>query len=193
MAMPCAPPSRPALGPLLALHAPPTPPTPRSLAPPPPQVFSKTTIVDAHGERPYFLNPLIAAAQLINVARPGEEPAIWEAEEDCRWGLLCLAARAELAGPSPDVPARSSSRLKASAARARPAAHRRTRPTPPPAPSSRHPRLIHPDLADADGNPLPVEARRKWADNPANVEGLWYDTDLVYTIHAWQHVSLTGV
>jgi hypothetical protein len=51
-------------------------------------VFSKTTIVDAHGERPAFYNPLIAACQLINVAREGEEPDMWTAKEDCRWGRL---------------------------------------------------------------------------------------------------------
>jgi hypothetical protein len=50
-------------------------------------------------------------------------------------------------------------------------------------------RLIHPALVDEDGGPLPAERRRKWADEPANIEGLHFDTDLVYTIHAWQHVS----
>ena len=97
------------------------------------KVFSKTTIVDAHGERPFFLNPLVAAAQVINVARPGEEPDIWAAEEDCR--------------------------------------------------------LLSPALAGPGGAPVPADRRRKWADDPANVEGLWYDPDLVYTVHVWQHVS----
>jgi hypothetical protein len=49
------------------------------------QVFSKTTIVDAHCEQPYFLNPVLAACQLVNVAKEGEQPDIWDAPEDCRW------------------------------------------------------------------------------------------------------------
>lgn len=42
--------------------------------------------MDAHGDKPYFLNPLIAAAQIYNVAREGEEPDMWAAQEDCRCG-----------------------------------------------------------------------------------------------------------
>jgi len=48
------------------------------------KVFTKTTRVDAHCERPYFLNPLCAAAQLMNVSLPGQEPDIWDVKEDCR-------------------------------------------------------------------------------------------------------------
>lgn len=40
--------------------------------------------MDAHGETPYYFNPLAAAAQLVNVSRPGEEPPLWEPYEDCR-------------------------------------------------------------------------------------------------------------
>ncbi|GBF89589.1 hypothetical protein Rsub_02307 [Raphidocelis subcapitata] len=97
------------------------------------KVFSRTTIVDAHGERPYFLNPLAASAQLVNVALPGEEPEdMWAAEEDCR--------------------------------------------------------LVHPALADAAGNPVSSDKRRRWCDEPANIEGLMVDTDLVYTLQLWQHM-----
>jgi hypothetical protein len=31
-----------------------------------------------------FLNPVLASCQLVNVSRPGEEPDMWEAEEDMR-------------------------------------------------------------------------------------------------------------
>ncbi len=54
------------------------------------KVFTKTTRVDAHGERPYFLNPLIAATQLFNVSLPGQEPGLWDATEDCRWVVYSL-------------------------------------------------------------------------------------------------------
>ena len=40
------------------------------------------------GERPYFLSPLAATAQVINIALPGKEPPIYdEVVEDCTlWG-----------------------------------------------------------------------------------------------------------
>jgi hypothetical protein len=96
------------------------------------KVFSRTTIVDAHGARPYFLNPLIAAAQIMNVSKPEDAPPIWEAREDCR--------------------------------------------------------LLHPALVSADGSPMPAEKRRRWCDEPKNVEGMYFDTEHVYTLHLWQHV-----
>ncbi|KAI8472299.1 MAG: hypothetical protein J3K34DRAFT_414799 [Monoraphidium minutum] len=47
--------------------------------------FSQTCQVDVKCEHPYFLNPLLAACQLVNVSRPGEEPKdLYEAKEDCR-------------------------------------------------------------------------------------------------------------
>jgi hypothetical protein len=36
------------------------------------------------GERPHVTGPLCAAAQMLNVARPGEEPGLEAAEEDTR-------------------------------------------------------------------------------------------------------------
>ncbi|KIZ05346.1 hypothetical protein MNEG_2608 [Monoraphidium neglectum] len=96
------------------------------------KVFSKTTIVDAHCEQPYFLNPVLAACQLVNVAKEGEQPDIWDAPEDCR--------------------------------------------------------LLSSKLADKEGGPLTADRRRKWCDEPANVEGLSFDTDNVYTFHVWQHL-----
>jgi hypothetical protein len=48
------------------------------------KVFSSTVKVDAHCENPYFFNPTLACHQLINVSKPGEEPDMWEAEEDMR-------------------------------------------------------------------------------------------------------------
>lgn len=62
--------------------------------------FSKTCHVDVHCEHPYFLNPLLAACQLVNVARPGEAPSdLYAAEEDCR--LLHPALAAADGGPLP--------------------------------------------------------------------------------------------
>jgi len=51
---------------------------------------------------------------------------------------------------------------------------------------------MSPELADATGAPMSAERRRKWCDEPANVDGLTYDPDLVYTFHMWQHVSRRG-
>jgi hypothetical protein len=30
------------------------------------------------------MNPVLAACQLVNVSKPGEEPGLWDAPEDCR-------------------------------------------------------------------------------------------------------------
>ncbi|KAI8474441.1 MAG: hypothetical protein J3K34DRAFT_407807 [Monoraphidium minutum] len=100
------------------------------------RVFSKTTIVDAHGECPSFYNPIIAACQLINVARQGEEPDMWGAKEDAR--------------------------------------------------------LLSPALCDGRGRPMEADKRRKWCDDPDNVEGLAFDPDLVYTFHIYQHMMDFG-
>jgi hypothetical protein len=40
--------------------------------------------VDAYAELPYFMNPLLAACQLVNVSLPGAEPPLAEAQEDMR-------------------------------------------------------------------------------------------------------------
>jgi hypothetical protein len=39
---------------------------------------------------------------------------------------------------------------------------------------------------DADGAPLPPDARRKWCDVPANIEGAVFSPDHVYTFHCYQ-------
>jgi hypothetical protein len=53
------------------------------------------------------------------------------------------------------------------------------------------PRLLAPELSD-EGRPLSADKRRKWCDDPENVEGLELDTDHVYTFHLWQHVGAIG-
>jgi hypothetical protein len=40
--------------------------------------------VDAYAALPYFMNPLLAACQLVNVSEPGSEPQLAEAQEDMR-------------------------------------------------------------------------------------------------------------
>jgi hypothetical protein len=40
--------------------------------------------VDAYAELPYFMNPLLAACQLVNVSLPGSEPPLAAAQEDMR-------------------------------------------------------------------------------------------------------------
>lgn len=51
------------------------------------KMFSSTTRVcpsTTNGQIAGFLNPVLASCQLVHVARPGEEPDVWEAEEDMR-------------------------------------------------------------------------------------------------------------
>jgi hypothetical protein len=48
------------------------------------KVYSSTVKVDARCDNPYFFNPILACHQLINVSKPGEEPDMWEAQEDMR-------------------------------------------------------------------------------------------------------------
>lgn len=48
------------------------------------KVFSSSTQVDIYARLPYFMNPVLAACQMVNVSRPGEEPQLTEAEEDMR-------------------------------------------------------------------------------------------------------------
>jgi hypothetical protein len=38
--------------------------------------------VDAYAELPYFMNPVLAACQMVNVAKPGSAPALADAKED---------------------------------------------------------------------------------------------------------------
>ncbi|GBF92361.1 hypothetical protein Rsub_05563 [Raphidocelis subcapitata] len=104
------------------------------------KMFSRTTLVNAHGSEPYFLNPVMAACQLVNVSEEGREPEIFAATEDCRRGSVGVCA------------------------------------------------LLTPALRDASGQPLPAERRRRWCDDPAHLEGLYFGTDHVYTFHVWQHL-----
>lgn len=51
------------------------------------KMFSSTTRVcpsTSNGQIAGFLNPVLASCQLVHVARPGEEPDVWEAQEDMR-------------------------------------------------------------------------------------------------------------
>jgi hypothetical protein len=52
------------------------------------KIFSSTSRIKTDGEGVGFLNPLLAMAQIVNVARPGYEPDVQqEVAEDVR--LLC--------------------------------------------------------------------------------------------------------
>lgn len=55
------------------------------------KVFSSSTQVDIYAKLPYFMNPVLAACQLVNVARPGDEPELTEAQEDMRLFAPALA------------------------------------------------------------------------------------------------------
>lgn len=55
------------------------------------KVFSSSTQVDIYAKLPYFMNPVLAACQLVNVARPGDEPLLTEAQEDMRLFAPALA------------------------------------------------------------------------------------------------------
>ncbi|WIA11789.1 hypothetical protein OEZ85_011882 [Tetradesmus obliquus] len=48
------------------------------------KVFSSSTQVDIYAKLPYFMNPVLAACQMVNVALPGSEPSLTEATEDMR-------------------------------------------------------------------------------------------------------------
>lgn len=48
------------------------------------KVFSNSTQVDIYAKLPYFMNPVLAACQLVNVSQPGSEPQLTEAQEDMR-------------------------------------------------------------------------------------------------------------
>lgn len=48
------------------------------------KVFSSSTQVDIYAKLPYFMNPVLAACQLVNVSEPGKEPEMTEATEDMR-------------------------------------------------------------------------------------------------------------
>lgn len=55
------------------------------------KVFSSSTQVDIYAKLPYFMNPMLAACQLVNVAEPGSEPKLSEAQEDMRLFAAPLA------------------------------------------------------------------------------------------------------
>uniref|UniRef100_A0A383VSP2 Domain of unknown function at the cortex 1 domain-containing protein n=1 Tax=Tetradesmus obliquus TaxID=3088 RepID=A0A383VSP2_TETOB len=46
------------------------------------KVFSNSTQVDVAAELPYFMNPVLAACQMVNVSRAGSAPGLAEAQED---------------------------------------------------------------------------------------------------------------
>eukprot|EP00877_Chromochloris_zofingiensis_P008387 jgi/Chrzof1/3801/Cz13g09100.t1 len=48
------------------------------------RAFSKSTQVDVYARLPYFMNPVLAACQLVNVSAEGEQPDMWAATEDMR-------------------------------------------------------------------------------------------------------------
>ena len=48
---------------------------------------------------------------------------------------------------------------------------------------------MSPALADAAGDPLAADKRRRWCDEPRNVAGLEVGPGLVYTFHFYQHVK----
>eukprot|EP00775_Hariotina_reticulata_P007980 gene7980-8178_t len=48
-------------------------------------------------------------------------------------------------------------------------------------------RLLHDELTDKNGNPMPSEKRRRWFDVAANAQKVIISKDYVYTWHIWQH------
>ena len=52
--------------------------------------------------------------------------------------------------------------------------------------------LPSPPVQDSRGAALSSDRRRKFCDAPANVEGVTFGTDLVYTFHFWQHYADFG-
>eukprot|EP00879_Flechtneria_rotunda_P006722 GHRR01007062.1.p1 GENE.GHRR01007062.1~~GHRR01007062.1.p1 ORF type:complete len:368 (+),score=129.92 GHRR01007062.1:238-1341(+) len=48
-------------------------------------------------------------------------------------------------------------------------------------------RLLSPQLADKNGEPLASEKRRRWFDSPSNAESVVLSREYVYTWHVWQH------
>ena len=48
------------------------------------KVFSNSTQVDVTAALPFFMNPILAACQLINVSKDGEAPDMWDVKEDMR-------------------------------------------------------------------------------------------------------------
>ncbi|GBF99475.1 hypothetical protein Rsub_12143 [Raphidocelis subcapitata] len=64
------------------------------------KVFSSSAHIDASTELPYFMNPVLAACQMVNVSREGEHPRdVWAAEEDMR--LFCPAIADKHGRPLP--------------------------------------------------------------------------------------------
>lgn len=73
------------------------------------KVFSNSTQVDAYATLPYFMNPLLAACQLVNVSAPGSAPAMVDAQEDMRLFSPALADKNSEWGPATSVAAWQSS------------------------------------------------------------------------------------
>lgn len=97
------------------------------------KVFSSSAHVDVHTRLPYFMNPVLAACQMVNISRDDDVPEdIWAAQEDMR--------------------------------------------------------LFSDELSDKSGKALTADKRRKWCDQPKNLEGRKFDPELTYTFHIWQHL-----
>lgn len=69
------------------------------------KVFSSSTQVDIYAKLPYFMNPVLACCQLVNVSHPGSEPQLIEAQEDMRLFAPALADKqGGCFGPARAVP-----------------------------------------------------------------------------------------
>jgi hypothetical protein len=143
------------------------------------------------------MNPVLAACQLVNVSKPGQEPPLGDGTPEdirlmlpncvvrkaaatgrCRWhgqapsgrGVACV--RACKAGRASEAPGRGSARAHSGQCGGLGVLHN---PGHRPPGSSRLPPCTLPQ--DDKGCPLPAEKRRKWCDVPANVEGAVFDTE----------------
>jgi hypothetical protein len=105
---------------------------------------------------PYMLLPLLAAAQIANASKPGEEPDMMSAQEDLRlWDPSLVAGHEESASHT------------AGGAMMPAATTAGGGPLP-------------------DGAPLPAEARRKLFTRASARASRTFGTDMVWTFHLWQ-------
>lgn len=130
------------------------------------------------------MNPALAACQLINVSRDGEQPGLWEAQEDVTLVLPKAVVSARLLCLSVCMWKHQHAGGKIDNAACAPA-HSSETPT-------SHIFTITMHSQDAEGKPLSPDARRKWCDTPANLAGVMLDPAYVYTIHVWQQYASLG-
>jgi Protein of unknown function (DUF1769) len=130
--------------------------------------------VDAYAPLPYFMNPLLAACQLVHVASPGNEPPLADATEDMRLFSPSLADK----HGAPAAAALGSCRQHSIQNLTFAISGHAQMPTPPPPPP---PPLL-------TGKPLCATRRRRWCDTPRNLEGQMLSPEHVYTFHIWQHL-----